>query len=348
MRIALDATYALDPEPTGVARYSQRLIAALEKAGSFDITLTARSHRFPALRRAYPASRFRRRLIQEPLNLLLPRNVDLFHGLNQRLPRYKFRKQVVTIHDLFVLSGEPYSTNDFQKRFSEFLIDAVRRADAFITVSAATRDDLVRRLNVDPARITVVHHGIDPVPSRTRVRADPPFLLSVGAVQVRKNTLAAVQVIERLPKPVRLKIAGGSGFGANEVMDYVRKNNLADRIDFLGHADEETLDRLYQEASLLIFPSLDEGFGFPVIEAMARGLPVVAAWAGAIPEISGDTALLEDPRDVAALAASCKRVLDDPALAADLSARGRTQAAKFTWERAARETIAVYNRVLGL
>jgi len=227
------------------------------------------------------------------------------------------------------------------------LRDAVRQADHFITVSAYTRDELCRHLGVAPERVTVIHHGVDKAPSRQPTGDSlQPVLLSVGAVQVRKNTLAAVQVLERLPKPVRLAVAGGSGHGADDVYDYVRKNGLSDRVDFLGHAGEEQLEALYARASVLLFPSLEEGFGFPVLEAMARGLPVVASSRSSLPEICGDAALLADPTDVTGLAEACRRILDDPALSADLAARGLRQAARFSWEKAARETLAVYRRVI--
>ncbi len=342
MRVALDATYAVDPQPTGVARYSHRLITALAALREPDLhlLLAARPKRFPALRRAFPG--FRHALLQEPL--FLPRKADLFHGLNQRLPRHRFRRQVVTIHDVFALSSERFSTPDFRRRFTEMLRDAVRRADHFITVSAYTRDELCRHLEVDPARVTVVHHGVEPPPSKPRT-AREPLLLSVGAVQVRKNTLGIVRVLERLPKGIRLTVAGGPGYGAEEVYDYVRKNGLGDRVEFLGHAGEEQLEQLYARASLLLFPSLEEGFGLPALEAMARGLPVVASNSSSLPEICGGAALLAGSDDIDGLADACRRILDDGALRADLAERGFRQAAQFSWEKAARETLAVYRRV---
>ena len=156
MRVALDATYALDPEPTGVARYSRRLIAALAAADpDLEMTLAARARRFAALRREFPPPRFRHCLLQEPLNLRLPRRVDLFHGLNQRLPRYRFRRLIVTVHDVFPLADNRYSSPDFRQRFSRLIRDAVARADAIIAVSGYTRDQLCAHLGVDPGRVKV-------------------------------------------------------------------------------------------------------------------------------------------------------------------------------------------------
>ncbi len=357
MRVALDATYTVDPEPSGVARYSRRLIQALAAADAeMEITLAARPRRFLAVRREFPGPRFRHCLLQEPLNLGLPARVDVFHGLNQRLPRYRFRRQVVTIHDVFALSSERYSSANFRRRFSALIRDAVRRADALIAVSDYTRRQLALHLGVDPLRVAVVHHGVDLPPVGTEfwralanIRVLPdgtsletPFLLTVGAVQVRKNTLAAVRALEKLPLPVRLVIAGGIGHGGDEVIAYIRAHNLNGRALVLGYVDGVTKQALYRRAAALVFPSLEEGFGLPVLEAMAYGLPVVASQVGALPEIAGDAALLVDPLDVEALAEACRRVLDDAALAEDLRARGRARAAAFTWEKAAQETLRVY------
>ncbi len=345
MRLALDATYALDPQPTGVARYSQRLIAALAVREDLAITLAARPRRYAALRREFPASRFTRTILQEPLNLMLP-SLDLFHGLNQRLPRYRFRRAVTTIHDVFAISSQSYSSPDFQNKFGELIRDAVRRSDALIAVSSYTRDEVCRVTGCDPAKITVVHHGIDAPTLHSHVPVAEKFFLSVGVIQTRKNTLAAVQAIEPLPKNVKLAIAGGSGYGAEETLDYIRRQGLSDRVRVLGHCDEQSLDELYATATALIFPSFEEGFGFPVLEAMARGLPVIAARASSIPEITGDAALLFDPLDHAGMAGACQQLLDDPSFAAELSFKGRAQAAKFTWQRAADETFQVYTKVI--
>ncbi len=357
MRLALDATYALDPEPSGVARYSDRLIRELAHSSDLELTLCARWPRCFRLRRHFDGLRFRSCWLQEPLNRRLPRRVDLFHGLNQRLPRYRFPRQVITVHDVFALSPEDYATPEFRARFSAMLSDAVRRADRIVCVSAYTRDQLCRLLGVRAASCVVVHHGVEqnpPAPSagsRRRARelaGDAPFFLSVGAVQVRKNTLAAAQAVSRLPASTgaRLVVAGGVGHGAEQVREFIRRNGLADRIRLLGYTDEQTLDGLYAEAAALLFPSLEEGFGFPVLEAMACGLPVIASNTSSLPEIAGDAAVLVDPRDVEGMAQAARRMLEDSAWRAAWIARGHARAAQFTWQRAARATLDVYRSLL--
>ena len=136
------------------------------------------------------------------------------------------------------------------------------------------------------------------------------------------------------------------GYGADEVYDYARTRGLSDRVEFLGHAGQAQLDQLYAKAAVLLFPSLEEGFGIPVLEAMSRGVPVVASNSSSLPEICGEAALLVNPLDIAGLADACNRILDDAALRDEMIARGLRQAAHFTWEKAARETVAVYKALV--
>ena len=351
----MDATYALEAHPTGVGRYSERLIRELARTPEMELTLCARWPRWLRLGRRFGALGCRRCLLQEPLNLRLPGRVDLFHGLNQRLPGYRFRRQVVTLHDLFPLTGARYSTPDFQRRFSLMIADAVARADCVICVSAYTRAQAVERLGVPPERCAVVPHGVDEQPEppseRARQRArqlagDGAFLLSVGAIQVRKNNVAAARVAARLGGAARLVIAGGAGHGADEFFDFVRREGLSDRVRVLGYVSERTLDALYAEAAALLFPSLEEGFGIPILEAMARGLPVIASNVSSIPEIAGDAAMLFEPEDIEGMAEAARRLLDDPRGRQEWAARGRARARCFTWPAAAQATVEIYRSLL--
>ena len=167
-----------------------------------------------------------------------------------------------------------------------------------------------------------------------------PFLLSVGAIQVRKNNVAAARVA------ARLVIAGGAGHGADEFFDFVRRQRLSDRVRVLGYVDEQTLSALYAEAVALLFPSMEEGFGMPVLEAMARGLPVIASDASSIPEIAGDAAILRHPEDVEGMAEAARGLLEDPREREQWAARGRARARCFTWPAAAQATVEVYRSLL--
>ncbi len=355
MRLALDVTYALDPFPSGVARYSDRLVREFAGQPAMDLTLCARWPRCLRLARHFEKLSFTRSCLQEPFNLLLPKRVELFHGLNQRLPRYRFHRQVVTVHDVFALSSSTYSTPAFQARFSAIIRDAVRRADRIICVSSYTCSRLCELLGVHPERCDVVPHGVDrawPASLRARKRArelagGEPFFLSVGAIQVRKNSLAAVQAFAQIPsRSARLLLAGSAGHGSEAVFDFLRQHNLQGRVHALGFVDEELLAGLYSEATALLFPSLEEGFGFPVLEAMSHGLPVIASNNSAIPEIAGDAAILVDPRDIGAMAQYARRLLEDHVWRQEWIERGVKRAGEFTWARAAALTLESYRRAL--
>jgi len=163
----------------------------------------------------------------------------------------------------------------------------------------------------------------------------------VGAIQTRKNITRLVEAVERLD--VELVLAGSDGYGAAEIRAGIEASPARRRIRCLGYVDRATLDDLYRTAAALVFPSLDEGFGIPVLEAMAAGLPVVTSNRGGTAEAAGDAAVLVDPADVESIRAGIERVLGDTT---DLIRKGRERAAQFTWARAARETLAVYRELL--
>ena len=297
---------------------------------------------------------------------LSPPSAALFHGLNQRLPRRSYPVSVVTVHDLFPLTSTEYSTPSFQKRFTEILQDAVARADRIITVSNATREQLLRHTNASDGRIRVIHHGVDPIPpasTRTSTPAsteeqqafrrkvlgfaeDEKFFLNVGVIQTRKNIANIVLAAARLPG-CRLVLVGGDGYGADAIHSLIEREGMSGRVVRLGHASAETLRLLYSAATALVFPSLEEGFGMPILEAMSCGLPVITSNCSAMPEVAGDAAALVDPRNVSEISEAMRRVAEDEALVTDLRRRGRERAASFSWARCARETWQVYQEAVG-
>ena len=356
MRIALDATYSLGPALSGVGVYSARLIETLTAgAPESQFLLCYRANRFfRSLLSPPPAPNTKRHLLEERLSLRWPRSVSLFHGLNQRLPRIRFARAVTTFHDLFVMTGE-YSTPEFRQRFTALARDAAARADHILAVSRYTAHQVEQLLGVEASRITVVHHGVDPVPEvsapdlaafRRRYRIERPFLLHVGAIQARKNILRLVEACEALDPEFDLVLAGSDGYGAAEIRARIAAGPARSRTRVLGYVTRPVIERLYRTASALAFPSLDEGFGLPVLEAMSAGLPVVTSNRSAPAEVAGEAALLVDPTDTAAIAAALRRVLADEALRHDLIRKGQERAAQFSWTRAAAETLDVYRRLL--
>jgi len=369
--IAIDATYTVDPEPSGIAVYSRRLIesvAGMETPHRFFVCY--RLSRFgrraaflrPQQRNAThrhraPSPAFSVRLMQAHLTFWLPWQADVFHSLAQRPPAFRFRKEIVTVLDVFPITGRDYSAPGFQKRFSALLREAVKRAARIITLSQYTADQLACHCGVARERIRVIPAGVD-LPERgldlqerqrgreQLVGAGNEMVLAVGAIQTRKNTLNAVRAVASLPPNYKLVLAGGNGYGSEIVHDFIHRSRLESRVKLLGYVTDDRLRLLYQTASLFLFPSLEEGFGLPVLEAMAHGVPVVASATSSLPEVGGDAALYVDPRNPDDIAHNIQRGVEDADLRASLIRRGLARARQFTWQRMAEETLKVYDEVL--
>ncbi len=324
--VGLDATYSLGSNLSGVGKYSLHLMAGL--ASRIRTRLYYRSHRI--LRAPWPKG-----LLLDSL----PPNVDLFHGLNQRLPLTKRCPSVTTFHDLFVLSAE-YSSADFRARFAAQAHQAAERSDRIIAVSQFTADQVVERLRYPRDQIRVVPHGVQLPISVAPADTRKPVVLCVGAIQKRKNTSRLIRAFRAMPAPWELWIAGSRGFAADDMLV-----DLPANVRLLGYVSEAELGRLYQEASIFAFPSLDEGFGMPVLEAMAHGLPVLSSTTSALPEVAGDAALLVDPTDTDAIANGLEQLLDLE-LRARMAKRGLLRAGEFSWDIAASRTEAVYRELL--
>ena len=186
----------------------------------------------------------------------------------------------------------------------------------------------------------MIHHGVRP-PGATSKREN--LVLSVGAIQRRKNTARLVRAFERLPDSWRLALAGAAdGFGAVEELEAVEESPAKSRIDVLGYVTSAQLDDLYKRAGIFAFPSLDEGFGMPILEAMARGIAVMTSNCSAMPEVAGDAALLVDPVNIGD---ALLRLATDEALRGDLARRGLERIKEFTWQSAVEKTWAVYDEL---
>ncbi|HEX3744726.1 MAG TPA: glycosyltransferase family 1 protein [Bryobacteraceae bacterium] len=342
MTIALDATYSTDDRLSGVGLYSHEILfglAAAHPETSFQFCY--RPHRYRRARTLQLPRNVRRRLIFEPFS---PRGADLFHGLNQRLPRLRLRHSVATFHDLFVMTGQ-YSTTEFRARFTAQARDAAARADAIVTVSEFTRGQVIALLGVEPSRVHVVHHGTRrlafPAAGREKV------ILNVGAIQTRKNIARLVEAFEQVDAAWRLVLAGSAGYGSAEILGRIAASRARDRIVVTGYVSPAELAQWYGRASIFAFPSLDEGFGMPVLEAMAAGVPVLTSKRSALPEVAGDAALLVDPENIAELTQALRDLTERDELRDDLARRGATRARLFTWEKAVAETWDVYRTLLG-
>jgi glycosyltransferase involved in cell wall biosynthesis len=342
LKIALDATYSLSRNLSGVGVYSRQILKGLaETHPEASFLYCYRPHRFlPSFSQGNPSNSSRRLLWRD-----WPRSADLFHGLNQRIDSVRHRRTVSTFHDLFVLTGD-YSTPEFRARFADQARAAAERSDLIIAVSGFTARQLEQLLKVEPARIRVIPHGVRPVPPGTVTVNREQMILFVGAIQRRKNVARLVEAFEGVARGWKLVLAGSLGFGAREILERIEQSPRKNDIQVLGYVPDRELDVLYRRASVFAFPSLDEGFGMPLLDAMARGVPVLTSNVSAMPEVSGDAALLVDPSDVASVSEGLRKLTGDGALRADLIQRGLKRSREFNWEKAVGGTWNVYQELL--
>jgi glycosyltransferase involved in cell wall biosynthesis len=303
-------------------------------------------------------SRARRVLAEQ---VLLPRlvrhDVDLLHSLASSAPAHAPAAQVVTIHDVNYAIA-PQAHTALMRAGQRVVVPlAARAADRIITVSEFARDAIVAELGVDRDQIDVVHNGgglpVGPATPEPELRArlefgDAPFVLCVSARRPHKNLERLVAAVGRLrAQPAPLLVVPGypTPFDA-ELERVAAAHGVGGRVRLLRWVDDADLEGLYRAAAVFVFPSLAEGFGLPVLEAMARGVPVLCARASSLPEVAGDAARYFDPLDTDAIVAALDKLLANPDEAARLARAGPERARRFTWERAAQGTLASYERTL--
>jgi glycosyltransferase involved in cell wall biosynthesis len=367
VRVGFDVT-PLCVTHSGVGTYTANLLSGLQALGEEVVPLSHRPPRYGvgqtgAEGRDQPRGRLNKTLwMQFVLPFRLNRlGLDLGHFTNSVAPVASPCPTVITIHDmtLWLCPQHHYGRRVLSMR--PLIPLAARRAGAIIAVSEATKQDIIRILGVPAAKIQVVHEApdssfrpLDRATARARLRPEwqvpEAFLLYVGTIEPRKNLVRLLQAFARLRAhermAERLVIVGPTGWKTKPVLRAVEELGLEKEVRFLGYVPQEALVALYSLATALVLPSLYEGFGLPVVEAMACGAPVVASHAGALPEVGGDAVQYVEPTDVESLAAGLRAVVGDPARREELRLQGLAQAARYSWETAARQTQALYRRVL--
>ena len=376
MRVLIDLTQ-VPVGRMGVGSYAENLLEQFRDAAP-DLSLMAvLQSDDPALRAALP-DRVRSLVIPSRVFRLLParllfeqimlpwlawwHRVDVLHSLHYSLPLLPCRaRRVVTMHDMtgFLLPHMHTRAKGAYMRF--FIRQAVRRADFLIFVSASALEDSRKWFGLALPNSAVIHHGKsdafhpdgdEAALAAVRQRYELPerYLLYLGTLEPRKNVSlllrAFAQLAARHPE-ARLVVAGKKGWHFEGIFATAAELGLGERVRFAGYIDEADKPALMRSALLFVYPSLHEGFGIPVLEAMASGVPTIAGNRTSIPEIAGDGALLIDPTSQAELADALERLYTDPEARLQLAERAVAQAARFSWKKTAQETAAVYRRVAG-
>ena len=276
---------------------------------------------------------------------------DVLFGANFFLPRLHAavaKRRVITIHDLTYKRFPQLVQKETLENLERQMMREIALADAIVCVSESTRRELLHFYDVDPARAVAIHSGLGKPASSEPLDGLPPrYILFVSTIEPRKDLGTLIDAYERLRDSGAydgsLVVVGKVGWKSQELVPRLRGRGIV----HLDYVSAPQLATIYERAEVFVFPSLYEGFGFPLLEAMARGVPSIAARSSSLPEIGGDAALFFEPKDVDGLLAQLTRVLSDPALREELANRGRERAAQFRWERAAAETLAVFRKVAG-
>jgi glycosyltransferase involved in cell wall biosynthesis len=362
MHIGIDASRAVTCQPTGTEQYSREIIEHLAPLTQHDrVTLyvnrwTESAWRPPPgfgvrelpARRGWTHGRLSLEMLQSPPDVLfVPAHA---------IPLWHPRATVVTVHDLgYRREPQAHSSGARMYRVWSTRFSA-RAATRIIAVSESTRRDLIDLEGIPSERIRVVHHGVDeslqPVEDASKLREarqryglPGSYFLYIGTLQPRKNLVRLIQAHRRLRETdadaPALVLAGRTGWLAEPILREARQGVSADSVLLPGYVARDDLAALMSAAVAFVYPSLYEGFGMPVLEAMACGAPVLTSEVSSLPEVAGDAALLVDPRDVDTIQAGLVRLTKDTALRVSLSQRGLQRARAFSWSRSARETLAV-------
>lgn len=292
-------------------------------------------------------------------------SVDLFHATDfTLLPTLPTTKSIVTVHDLSFVKA-PQAAHPAMRRYLNAVVPrSIRRATHVIADSQATKDDICEIYGTNPNKISVLLSGVNPiykpvtnanirrlVRQKYHIPLDADYIFSIGTVQPRKNYGKLMSALHRLQKDfpnLHLVIAGGKGWLEGPIYQAIDVLQLHDKVHFIGYVDDEDVPALYSDAICTGYVSLYEGFGFPVVESMACGTPVITSNISSLPEVAGTAALMVDPFDIDAITDGLHRLITDKKLRDRLIEAGYRQAKRFNWERSAQDLLDIYAHVLAM
>lgn len=371
MKVALHVDQLFLTVPGGVGTYIRNLVPALARRDpSLEVTLF--HARFDPPKPAEPwMTAFADEELAGSIRSLYPRwnlagrpalpaplrSADLVHAMSGSAipPVADGQRLVVTVHDLAFDRYPGMFPRPWRAMYRLGLRAAVRRAHAIVTPSRSTAEDLLSRTNVEPRKLHVVPEAaalpesdVDVGEALSRLKLMPPYVLFVGTIEPRKNLVRLVRAYRRVAAtgvPHSLVLAGPLGWHHESLMRELALEGPGE-IVMTGALAPDELDAVYRAADAFVYPSVYEGFGLPVLEAMTRGVPVVASNTSSLPEVTGDAAIGVNPRSVRELAAAIESLCTDVDLADRLAAAGRRRAERFSWDETAARTAEVYEQVL--
>lgn len=296
-------------------------------------------------------------------NWLFRDNADIYHFFNFIVPPRIKGKVITTIHDMtYELYPETMDKRNL-KRIKNDIQYSVDRSDKIITVSESSKNDIIKFLNVDESKIEIVYNGVDyekfnkyytediKLIVRNKYNLPQNYILYMGTLEPRKNIDSIIEAFALIKKQkdfdnIKLVIAGKKGWLFEDIFNLVDKLNLKDHVIFTDYVDETDKPIIYNMAKLFVFPSLYEGFGIPVLEAMASSVPVIASNVSSLPEVAGNAAILVNPKDIEGIAKNIIKILSDDDLKNELVRKGHIQAQKFTWEASAEKLYNIYKEIM--
>ena len=349
LRVGLDASAAAVPQPTGVGLAIGELVAALRGRSELDLEVLYLLSRLKRRRHFLPGSR---RLFHERWSPLLARRLDVFHGPDTRLPRFRGPALVATVHD-FSARQPGFADARFRATRERHWAEVAARADLVVTYTGAVRTEVHTALGIPLDRIAVCPlaptrqtQGAEPARvdrARDRYADGRPYVLVVGELSARKNTLNAVRAFASSGLDQHcLLLVGPDGHGASEVEAEVARLGLRERVRRPAYLPAPELAALLAGASVFFFPTRYEGFGMPLLEAFAAGVPVVCGDAASVLEVAGGAARSASSEDEFALGQALAEVAHDEALRAELSAAGRARLERYSWAASAERLAAIY------
>ena len=376
-RIAIDYTAAIN-QNAGIGRFVRRLVHAvvdLDHASSYLLVHAAPNAGMTAPFPDAPnVSRRALRLSERWLNVFWHRlqapvpidwltgPIDIYHSPDFVLPPIQHAQSILTVHDLAFLLYPECADERLRGYLERTVPRSVARADFVLADSENTRNDVICLLGASPERVAVVPGGVDPsfrpvddiaqqnaLRRRLSLDDDVPFILFVGVIEPRKNLAGLIEAFailkSRQTLPHKLLVVGRRGWLWEGIVERAERSPVSQDIVFAGFVPEEDLPTLYSAAQIFAFPSHYEGFGLPVLEAMACGTPVVASRASSLPEVVGDAGLQVDPDDPEQLAAALELLALNPNVRDDMRRRGLERVGQFTWQAAAARLLDVYHRM---